>query len=145
MSTPGAQCQGRLTAELHLWCGDLPVGEKAAAARAAELGLRAVVAGPRRLVEPATALLELEPRSLLLSAIKAPERGEGLIVRVVNVEDEPVTAALRFGVDVGDAVFTGLDEHPTGEEVGRDGATVTFPVGAHAIRTILVTLVTARP
>jgi mannosylglycerate hydrolase len=145
MTTPGAQCQGRLTAELHLWCGDRPVGETAAAARAAELGLRAVVAGPRPLVEPATALLELEPRSLLLSAIKAPERGEGLIVRVVNVEAEPVTAALRFGVDVSDAVLTRLDEHPTGEEVGRDGATVTFPVAAHAIRTVLVTLVTARP
>jgi len=145
MPTPGAQCRGRLLAKLHLWCGDRSVGETAAAARAAELGLRAVVGGPRPLVEPGTALLEIEPRSLLLSAMKAPERGEGLIVRVVNVEDEPVTATLRFGLDVHDAVAVRLDEEPTGEVVRREGAQVTFPVPAHAIRTILVTPVTAQP
>ena len=145
MPTPAAQCQGLLRAQLHLWCGDRSVGETAAAARAAELGLRAVAAGPRPLVDPGTALLELEPRSLLVTAIKAPERGDGLIVRVLNVEDQQTTATLRFGLDVHDAVAVRLDEEPVSEQVGHDGATVTFPVPAHALRTVRVTLVTARP
>jgi mannosylglycerate hydrolase len=134
MPTPGAQCLGRFHTTLHV-----SAGGGATAARDAELGMWAVAAGSEPLVEPGAALLEIEPRSLLLSAVKPAEDGEGMVVRVINTGDDPEEAVLRFGIPIGAAVLTRPDEDPLEDDVAVEGATVTFPVRAHGIVTVMVT------
>src|SRR5262249_59699535 len=70
VATPGAQCLGRVTACLTLF-----VGNDIRTVRDAELGLRAVPAGGRPLVQPQHALVTIEPRAILLSALKPPDAG----------------------------------------------------------------------
>jgi len=139
MPTPGAQCLGWFRTRLHLWCGEGSAGQRATAARDAELGLRAVVAGPAPLVAAGQPLLGLTPASLLLSAVKPAEDGEGMVVRVVNPSDEPASAELRFGIPVRSATLTRLDEVPAGEGATVDGATVTFPVRRRGVVSVRVT------
>lgn len=139
MPTPAAQCRGLFRTELHLWCGDGTAGTRAVAARDAELGLRAVAAGPAPLLPDGAPALELSPSTLVLSACKPAEDGDALIVRILNVEDQPATAALRVRGPVRSAVAVRLDEQPVEDEVTVDGATVTFPVPPHALRTVAIT------
>jgi alpha-mannosidase len=84
-------------------------------------------------------LLALEPSSLVLSACKPAAEGDGLVVRVLNVGDETSTAVLRLGVPVGSASSVRLDETPDSKPIEVDGPTVTFPVPAHGLRSVLVT------
>jgi mannosylglycerate hydrolase len=114
--TPGAQCPGRLEARLALCPGLDP-----SAARDAELGLACVLAGDAPRARAGEPLLELEPRELCLSALKPAERGDGLIVRVLNPTDRPLQAHLRCGFDVGDAVVVQLDETPVEAREGGVG------------------------
>jgi alpha-mannosidase len=47
-----------------------------------------------------SALLVLEPSTLLLSAVKPADDGEGIVVRVVNPGGTSARAARRVGLDV---------------------------------------------
>jgi alpha-mannosidase len=136
---PGAQCLGRFSTQLHLWLGHHRPGELAGQALDAEVGFRAVAAGPSAIVEPGHSLLALEPSSLVLSACKPAAEGDGLVVRVLNVGDETSTAVLRLGVPVRTASSVRLDETPDSKPIEVDGPTVTFPVPAHGLRSVLVT------
>jgi alpha-mannosidase/mannosylglycerate hydrolase len=133
--TPGAQCLGPLTAHLSL-LADGP--ETPRLARAAELGLRAVVAGAAPLFAADQSLLTLQPPTLVLSAVKPAEDGDGAIVRVLNPTDDPVEAALEFGLPVGAATSVRLDESPDDRDLRQDGSTLWFGVPAHALRSIRV-------
>jgi mannosylglycerate hydrolase len=137
---PGAQCLGRFRTQLHLWLGHHRPGELARLALDAEVGFRAVAAGPSVMVEPGHSLLALEPSSLVLSACKPAEEGDGLVLRVLNVGDETSTAVLRLGVPVRSASSVRLDETPDGKAIEVDGPTVTFPVPAHGLHSVLLTL-----
>jgi mannosylglycerate hydrolase len=131
--TPGAQCPGRVEARLALFAGLDP-----AAARDAELPLRAVPAGEAPLVEPGRALLELEPRALVLSAVKPAAAGAGHVVRVLNPTDAPLEAALRLGFEFASAASVRLDETPAADPVTRRGDTLRFAVPPHALRSVRV-------
>jgi len=131
--TPAAQCPGRLEARLALFAGLDP-----SAARDAELPLRAVPAGARPLAAPGESLLALEPRALLLSALKPAEAGAGLVVRVLNPTGAPLRARLRLGFAFARADALRLDESPAADPVTRDGDTLGFEVPAHALRSLLV-------
>jgi mannosylglycerate hydrolase len=131
--TPGAQCPGRLAARLALYAGLDP-----AAARDAELPLRAVPAGEAPLVPAGRALLELSPRALLLSALKPAEQGEGVVVRVLNPTDAAHEAALRLGFPFASAEAVRLDETPTGDGLARHGDTLRFTVPPHALRSVCI-------
>jgi mannosylglycerate hydrolase len=131
--TPGAQCRGRLEARLSLYAGLDP-----AAARDAELPLRAVPAGETPLAPEGCALLALEPRALLLSAVKPAEQGAGLVVRVLNPTDQAREAALRLGFPFASAEAVRLDETPSGAPVARDGDTLRFAVPPHALRSVRI-------
>jgi len=163
MPTPGAQCPGPLSVRLTLSGGARSPGECAVVAREAELGLRAVPAGDATagdvaLVGAGRPLVELSPPSLVLSALKPCERGDGVVVRVLNVGAEALTATLRCGLDVHTATMVRLDEEPLAavgagtddragvrerdgsERVEVDGATVTFCVPAHGLRSVRLDL-----
>jgi alpha-mannosidase len=131
--TPGAQCPGPLEARLALLPGLDP-----AAARDAEISVRAVPCGAAPLVPDGRALLELAPRALVLSALKPAESGEGLVVRVLNPTDSALDATLALGFRFARAEAVRLDESPAGEPVTRAGDTLRFAVPAHALRSVRI-------
>jgi mannosylglycerate hydrolase len=133
LPTPSAQCPGPIRARLAL----VPGGSPRAAADA-EAGLRAVVAGPAPLVEPGGSLLAIEPATVVLSACKPAEDGDGFVLRLLNPSDEPVSARARFGFELGSAVSVRLDETGDGGPVQLDGAELGVKVGPHALRSVRV-------
>lgn len=137
---PDAQCPDGLEAALTLRVvgdGGLDADRTAAVVWADELGLRAVVAGPSPIRE-GESLVRLEPASLVLSALKPAEDGDGLIVRVLNPTAEERVADVRFGVALAGATSVRLDETPDGLALDRDGDQLRFTVGPHALRSIRV-------
>jgi alpha-mannosidase len=83
--------------------------------------------------------LALEPASLVLTAIKPAEEGDGTVVRVLNPTGTATRAVMRIGVPFGSAHACRLDETPGDDavEVGAGGE-VRFSIGAHALRTITI-------
>jgi alpha-mannosidase len=112
-----------------------------ALARAAEVGLRVVIGGDAPRLPAGVSALTLQPHTLLLSAFKPAEDGDGAIVRVLNPTDDAATAELQFGVPVASLEMVRLDE-TRGEtsvgDVGRDGDHAQFVVPPHALRSIRV-------
>lgn len=133
--TPGGQCLQRIEAQLALL-----VGCDATAARDAELGLRAVPAGSAPLLQPDRALIMIEPHPILLSALKPTDRGDGVIIRVLNPSDAPIDARIQVGFPFASAEAVRLDESPAdfSATVRRDQIALTIP--PHALRTMRLTL-----
>jgi len=132
-ATPLAQCPGTLEARLSLFAGLDP-----AAARDAELGLRAVTAGDAPLAAAGRALVELAPAPLVLSALKPAEQGPGLVLRVQNPGDSPVEARVRLGFPFERATPVRLDESELDLPLAREGDLLRFEVPAHALRSVRV-------
>jgi mannosylglycerate hydrolase len=129
--TPGAQCMGRLTARLFLFAGIDP-----ARAREAELGLRAVVCGEVPLVADREPILGVEPHTLILSAFKPAEHGEGIVLRISNPTAMTQQARITFHVPFERSQALRLDETPEIFPISREGQTLCFSVPPHALRTI---------
>lgn len=129
--TPGAQCAGSLFARLSLFAGLDPVR-----AREAELGLRAVLCGDEPLVAESEPLLEVEPSTLLLSAFKPAESGDGVVVRILNPTATAQEARVTFGFPFEKSKTLRLDEAPDAFPLRRRGQTLCFPVPPHALRTV---------
>jgi hypothetical protein len=138
MPAPGAQCPGRFVADLMV-ASDAELG----AALDAEIGLRAVVAGPDPLVADGVPLFELAPRSLVLSTIKPAADGDGFVVRVLNPTDQTLRAELRLAMTPQSVTAVRLDESPppaesSDDDVDVEGGTVIFAVPPHALRSVLL-------
>jgi len=133
MEVPGAQLPGTLEARLLLLAGVDP-----GAARAAELGLRGVIAGPAPLLQDGAPLLTLAPDGLLLTALKPAENGAGIVVRVLNPSATAQRARLQVGFAISSAIAVRLDEEPADHVVSLEGDTVSFDVPPHALRTVLL-------
>jgi mannosylglycerate hydrolase len=131
MPVEGAQMLGRLEAHLALLPGTDP-----SALRAAELGLRAVIAGDTAPLPPETPLLAITPRQVLLSACKPAEDGDGLIVRLLNPTDVALPTEAYVGLPLAGVESVRLDETPDGNELHHDGKTVHLTVGPHALRSL---------
>jgi alpha-mannosidase/mannosylglycerate hydrolase len=133
MPIPDAQLRGPLEARLALLGGVDPI-----AARDAELGLWALLAGPEPLLPAGEALLALEPSGLVLSSLKPAEEGGGLVVRLLNPTGVPLTAILRPGLPVRSARAVRLDEEPASDPVTFDRGVIRFDVPPHALRSVLL-------
>ncbi len=131
LSTPGAQCLEPIEARLALLPGLDP-----AAARDAEIGLRAVAAGPNPLVPPAAPLLEIEPHTLLLSALKPAEHDDGAVLRLLNPSEHKLEARIRLGLPVTRATPVRLDETPIGEPRAVESGEIRLEVPARALRSL---------
>jgi len=129
--TPGAQCLGRIEARLSL----VPDGD-ARAARDAEIGLRAVAAGDAPLAPAGRPLLEVEPHALVVSALKPAEDDHGIVLRLLNPTDTPLTANVRIGFAAREAVPVRLDETAVGPSFAVSDGVVAFEVPAHALRSL---------
>jgi hypothetical protein len=86
---------------------------------------------------PATPGLELEGRGLAFSAAKESEDGEWLVLRCVNLTDEPTTGSWRLPFVPREAKIARLDETPLGSAAVNE-STVSFSAGPHTIVTLLV-------
>jgi alpha-mannosidase len=115
-------------------------GLDAAAARAAEVGFRAVVAGPNPLIVPDKPLLHVRPREVLLSALKPAESGEGMILRLLNPTDGELRAEVELGFPIGRVVSVRLDETEDGQQVRFEGQHVSFMVRPHGLRSVLLSV-----
>jgi mannosylglycerate hydrolase len=130
---PGARCLGALEARLALFAGVDP-----RAARDAELGLRAVVAGEVPLVPSGCPLLAVSPREIVVTALKPAEDGHGFVLRLLNPTEAPLTAEVSLGFAVSRVTAVRLDEVPDGGIVSFDGGAVSLVVPPHAPRSLRV-------
>jgi len=137
MPVAGAQCPGRLEARLALLPADS--ADPSDRARAAELGLRAVLAGDAPLWPAGEPLVSIGPPPLVCSALKPADEGDGLVVRVLNPSAEPVEALVRFGFGVAEARPVRLDETPDAAPLRVQDGTVRLTVPPSALRSVLVT------
>jgi alpha-mannosidase len=140
--TPDAQCPGPFRARLGVHpqepsaLDDLAGIERAAgrfhtpplaAMRRSLLALPRPVPGP-----------ELVGEGLVLSAMKAPETGRGIVLRCYNALARPVAGAWRVPWPARSAHLVRLDESPLAPlEIAADG-TVRFDAGPRAVVTVLL-------
>jgi alpha-mannosidase len=139
LPTPEAQCPGRYTFHYSLIPHSGRWEDARAQAEAFRAPLRAVAAGVRSGPLPPTAsLVQTDPPSFVLTAIKQPEdeSAPGLIVRGVNLSDRPVTVRLRPWRAFDRATHTNLNEAAL-EPLSMDGdGAVTLPARPWEIVTV---------
>ena len=133
VQTPGAQGQGWIEAQLALLAGRDPRG-----ARDAELGLRAVPLGAAPLLGMDHALLQIEPREILLSAVKPAAEGDGIIVRLLNPTDSVVKAGIHIGLPFSRVEAVRLDETPADGSVAVEKEHCSLTIAAHALRSLRI-------
>jgi len=76
----------------------------------------------------------IEPPTLILSAVRRTEDGQGLVVRFYNVERAPVTATLTSGLPLASARRLNLNEEPGEELTIMDGRRLELTVrGAEVV------------
>jgi hypothetical protein len=138
-ATPEAQCPGRHVLEYALvphagtWADVFPQAHAFAAPLRAEPA--AVQAGPLPLAQ---SFVEVSPDSLVVSAIKLPERGAGLIVRCWNMAEMPVEGRVRLCWPFARATRVNLNEEEMGPRPDRSGE--TCQVSTHVRGREIVTL-----
>lgn len=133
LPTAGAQCLQTIDANLSLFAGF-----DAAAVRAAEVGFRAVAAGPNPLLVPDKALLQVRPHEVLLSALKPAESGEGMILRLLNPTEHEMNAEVELGFRVGHVLSVRLDESPDDEDVEIEDDRLRLTIRPHALRSLVL-------
>jgi alpha-mannosidase len=131
LPTPEAQCLTEVSAELSLLAGG-----DVRAARDAEVGLRAVAAGPTPLVAPGHALLTVEPAEVVVSALEPAPDGDGTWLRLLNPTDGERRATVRLGFPCASALPVRLDGTPCGEPLQVADGVVEVVVPPHALRTV---------
>ncbi|HUI27367.1 MAG TPA: glycosyl hydrolase-related protein, partial [Candidatus Kryptonia bacterium] len=131
MAVSGAQLPGPIEARLSL----LAEGD-CVAAHDAELGLRGVIAGAAPLLAAQQSLLTIEPRELLLSALKPAEDGDGIVLRLLNPTDVGLSATLHVGFPLRSACAVRLDEGPVDCLITIEANTVRCEVPPRALRSL---------
>jgi len=128
LPTPQAQCLGHHTFEYALVPHEGGWERAFAQAHAFSSPLRAVAAtshlGP---LPQAGALVEVAPASLVVSAIKLPEEGEGLIVRLYNTEGHFVEGSVWVSIPFQRARLVDLQERAL-EELALERGVVRLRV-----------------
>ena len=114
-------------------------------ATAAELGQRFLAPmpsiftkhpGPRPL-PPAGSFLSIDNRAIRLVALKRPEAGEGLILRLWNPGPEAATARVAIpGFTLAGARLCSIAEEETGERLQCEKHSLSVPMRARAVETV---------
>jgi alpha-mannosidase len=136
VETPEAQCLGVYTFDYailpHL--GDWREAFREAHAFNAQL--RAVPTDVHTgTLPPELSFVELEPESLVISAIKAAEEGDGLIVRFYNIGDDDVEGRLRLYRQFHKAALVNMKEEEI-EVLGEDDKEIALEVRGKQIVTL---------
>lgn len=139
--TPGAQCLGQFAAELAL----LLHGARDAATidlieRTADDVLLPLTGGTIRsalAIPDPTGGIELRGSGLAFSTATESDDGNSLVLRCVNLLDQPVNGAWRLGFDVREARRGRLDETPQ-EALEVRGREILFTASPREVVTVLV-------
>jgi alpha-mannosidase len=131
MPAPGAQTIGPVDATIT-------IATSAADARAAEVGVRAVLGDDHPLLAAGASLLALNAHASFVSACKPGAEPNSIVVRVLNPSDAAENVSLTFGVDINNVTSVRLDETPDEGAVTVDGRRVDLRVEPHALRTVVV-------
>jgi alpha-mannosidase len=138
--TPEAQCPGehRFQYALIPHAGNYLTSQHEAHAFSA--GLRAVCTGARPGPVPVRgSFLEISPDAAVLTGLKLPEEGKGLILRLYNSADTPVQARIKLWRPFKQAALVPLHEEGPGQPLSRDSDTMTVPLTAKEIATLRLT------
>jgi alpha-mannosidase len=140
-STPGAQSHGAFGAELAVMLhGARDAKTVDAIERAADdILLPLTGATLRSAIEEAVAVqgIELAGEGLTFACAKTSEDGQWLVLRCVNLLDEPREGSWRVGAEISEAQIARLDETAIAS-VAVDGAQVMFNARAREVVTLLV-------
>jgi mannosylglycerate hydrolase len=122
LAVPGAQCLGKHVFHYSL----IPHGRGwesafAHAHRFAHPLLGVAVAGGKGRLAPAASLLSIAPNSLVLSALKAADDGQGIIVRLYNIASQPTSGEVRLAEPYAAVEVVNLNEEPLGAAEVADG------------------------
>jgi alpha-mannosidase len=135
--TPEAQCPGEHTFHYALvpHSGNYLTSIHEAAAFAAPLRAVSTSAheGP---LPPQSSFVDVSPAAVVISAIKPPEEGNGLIVRLYNAASLPVQARLKLWRPFREAALVPLAEGAPLQVLVTDADTVTLPLRGKEIATL---------
>lgn len=92
---------------------------------------------------PAVAsFIDVQPPTVVVSAIKPTEEGEGFVVRCFNIIDSPVTAQISILNRLARAERVSLNEESQGDWPLNDDHTIYLPLRGHEIATLRLHLAT---
>ena len=83
-------------------------------------------------------MIALEPRAILLSALKPAEHDDGAVLRLLNPSEHKLEARIRLRLPVGSATPVRLDETPIGEPGAVESGEIRLEVPARALRSLLL-------
>jgi len=148
LPTPGAQCQGWHTFRYALvpHAGNYLTSQREAHSFIAPLRAACLVqspqAGPASDAEadlsPAGSFVQVSPAAVVLTALKPPQQGEGMILRVYNSAQAPVLARVRLWRSFREISRVQMDESGTLTSLAQDSGEVAFPLRIKEIVTLLV-------
>jgi alpha-mannosidase len=70
---------------------------------------------------PRASLLSVAPSALVLSALRAADDGQGIIVRLYNIASQPTSGEVRLEEPYDDVQVVNLNEEPLGPAKVEDG------------------------
>jgi len=127
IATPGAQCPGRHCFRYSIIPHQGGWEQAFLEAHAFVTPMCARQVWGRPAVTPARSLLNVRPAEVIVSAVKLPEEGEGIVVRIYNPLPHAVEAQLTLGLPFEAGVLTNLREEPDPAEHVATGARFTQP------------------
>ncbi len=134
--TPEAQCPGKHTFQyaVYTYSGSW---EEAGVLRMAQAFIAPPMAISQERTEPIgeRTFLSLDPETVLLSAVKPPEEGEGIVIRIYNPTARYLEAELRVGFPLSGARELKLDESPL-RDLPIRGDILRLPLKGGEIKTI---------
>jgi alpha-mannosidase len=137
IETPGAQCLGEHTFEYAIvpHSGSWEAGF--AQAHAFNTPLRAVATGIHAgKLPPQLSFVQIEPPSLVISAIKQAEHSDGLIVRFYNIADKEVAGRLKLYRPFAKAALANLNEEEIEELKSNERGEIELPVKRKQVVTV---------
>ncbi len=135
--TPEAQCPGEHIFHYALvpHPGNYLTAQREA--HAFNSPLRAVCTDPHGGPLPSRAsFLEVSPAAVVVSALKSPETGEGMILRIYNSAPTPVQAQLKLWRRFRSAARVLMSERTALGDLARESDTVSLPLRAKEIGTL---------
>lgn len=141
MAQKGAQCKRAFACRYAVYphAGDWQTGEVYKQAREHNVGLRVIYTTRHEGHLPQRhAFVSIEPDTLVLSALKPAEQGDGVALRLFNPTAKAVSGKIVFDRKPSYAALTDLKEDPVADLPIDDGRAVRIEAGPKKIVTVLL-------